>query len=89
MWNYFPIITTVWRFRIFVYLWNIFCVNAVYWIADVLFCRYNEGEGEHAGGGDAVVQPEHPAVDVHVRHVQQSPEFSEYFQHGSPVSESR
>lgn len=69
MWNYFPIITTVWRFRIFVYLWNIFCVNAVYWIADVLFCRYNEREGEHACRGDAVVEAEHPAVNVNVRDV--------------------
>ena len=44
-------------------------MNAVYWIADVLFCRYDEREGEHAGGGDAVVEAEHPAVDVNVRHV--------------------
>ena len=89
MLNYFPIITTVWRFRIFVYLWNIFCVNAVYWIADILLCRYNEREGEHAGGGDAVVQPEHPAVDVNVRDVEQASQLPEYFQHDSRCSLSR
>ena len=88
MWNYFPIITTVWRFRIFVYLWNIFCVNAVYWIADVLFCRYNEREGEHACRGDAVVEAEHPAVNVNVRDVKEAAEFPENFQHDFPVSGS-
>ena len=55
--------------RLFVYLWNILRVNTVYWIAHVLLCRYNEREGEHAGRGDAVVEPEDPAVDVDVGHV--------------------
>ena len=71
------------------YLRYILCVNTIDRISYVLLRRHDQREGEHAGGGDAVVQPEHPAVDVHVRHVQQAPEFSEYFQHGSPVSESR
>ena len=56
-------------------------MNAVYWIADVLFCRYNEGEGEHAGGGDAVVQPENPAINVAVGDMQESPQLPEYLQH--------
>ena len=73
----------------FVYLWNIFCVNAVYWIADVLFCRYNEREGEHACRGDAVVEAEHPAVNVNVRDVKEAAEFPENFQHDFPLSESR
>ena len=54
----------------YLYLWNILCVNTVYWIAHVLLSRYDEWEGEHAGGGDAVVQPEHPAVYVHVGDVE-------------------
>ena len=76
MLNYFPIMTREGGRPVVVvevigtiYLWNILCVNTVYRIAHVLFCRHNEGEGEHARGGDAVVQPEHPAVDVDVRHV--------------------
>ena len=56
-------------------------MNAVYWIADVLFSRYNEREGEHAGCGDAVVQPEDPAVDVAVGDVQEAPQLPEYLQH--------
>ena len=64
-------------------------MNAVYWIADVLFSRYNEREGEHAGCGDAVVQPEDPAVNVNMGHVEQAPELPENFQHDSPLSESR
>ena len=64
-------------------------MNAVYWIADVLFRRYNEREGEHAGCGDAVVEPEDPAVNVNMGHVEQAPELPENFQHDSPLSESR
>jgi len=53
-------------------LWNVFGVYAVYWVADILFGRHNEGEGEHAGGGHAVVQSEHPAVDVNVGDMKES-----------------
>lgn len=75
--------------RLFVYLWNILCVNTVYWIAHVLLCRYYEREGEHAGRGDAVVEPEDPAVDVNVRDVEQASQLPEYFQHDSRCSLSR
>ena len=39
------------------YLWYILCVDAVDGVADVLLGGHNEGEGEHTGGGYAVVQP--------------------------------
>ena len=71
--------------RLFAHLWNILCVNTVYWIAHVLLCRYNEREGEHAGGGHAVVESEHPAVDVNVRDVEQATQLPENFQHDSPL----
>ena len=66
-------------------LWYILGVNAVYGVAHVLLGWDYEGEGEHAGGGHAVVQPEDPAVYVHVRHVQQPTQLTEYFQHGDSL----
>ncbi len=57
-------------------------MDAVYGIAHVLLGRDDEREGEHAGGGDAVVQPKHPAIDVHVGHVEEATQLPEYFQHG-------
>ncbi len=45
---------------------DVFCVDAVYWVADVLFCRHNEREGKHARRCHGVVQSEHPRVDVDV-----------------------
>ena len=56
-------------------------MNAVYWIAHILLCRYNEREGEHAGGGDAVVQTEHPAVNMNVGNVEQTTQLTEYLKH--------
>ena len=56
-------------------------MDAVYRIANILLGRHNQGEGEHAGGGHAVVEPEHPGVDVNMRHVQEPPQLPEYFQH--------
>ena len=55
------------------HLWYVLGVNTVYGVSHILFGRHNETEGKHAGGGDAVVEPEHPAVDVHVRDVEQPP----------------
>jgi len=63
-------------------LGNVLGVNAVDGVADVLLGRHDQGEGEHAGRGHAVVQPEHPRVYVHVGHVEQPAELAEYFQHG-------
>ena len=64
------------------YLWNVFGVYAVYGVADILFGRDDEREGEHAGGSHAVVQPEHPAVNVDVGHMKEPPQLTEYLQHG-------
>ena len=55
---------------------------AVYGVADILFGRDDEREGEHAGGSHAVVQPEHPAVNVDVGHMKEPPQLTEYLQHG-------
>ena len=55
------------------HLWYVLCVNTVYGVSHILLGRHNEAEGKHAGGGDAVVKPEHPAVDVDVRDVEQPP----------------
>ena len=63
------------------YLWNIFGVNAVYWIAHVLLGRHNEREGKHAGGGDAVVKSEDPAVNMNMGDVEQTTQLAEYLQH--------
>ena len=60
-------------------------MNAVDGVADVLLGRDDQTEGEHAGRGDAVVQPEHPAVDVNVRDVQKTTQLPENFQHDSPL----
>ena len=56
-------------------------MDAVNGVADVLLGRDDRAEGEHAGGGDAVVQPEDPAVDVAVGDVQEAPQLPEYLQH--------
>ena len=58
-------------------------MNAVYWVSNILSCRNNKREGKHAGGGDAVVEPEDPAVDVHVGDMQEPLKLSEYLQHAS------
>ena len=63
------------------HLRDVLCVDTVYGVADVLLGRHDKGEGKHAGGGDAVVKSEHPAVDVDVRDVQKPPELSEDLQH--------
>ena len=63
------------------YLWNIFGVNAVYWIAHVLLCRYNEREGKHAGGSDTVVKSEDPAVNMNVGNMEQTSQLTKYLQH--------
>ena len=63
------------------HLWNVFCVYAVYGVADILFGRDNEGEGKHAGGGHAVVQPEHPAVYVDMGDMKEPSKLPEYLQH--------
>ena len=55
------------------HLWYVLGVNTVYGVSHILLGRHNEAEGKHAGGGDAVVKPEHPAVDVAVRDVEQPP----------------
>ena len=70
------------------YLRNIFGVNAVYWIAHILFGGYNERKGEHAGGGDAVVESEDPAINMNMRDVQESTQFSKYLQHDDLFSSS-
>ena len=41
-------------------------MDAVNGVAHILLGGDNQAEGKHAGGGDAVVQPEDPAVDVAV-----------------------
>ena len=38
--------------------WNVFAVDTVDGVANVLFGRYNQTEGEHARCGDRVMQPE-------------------------------
>ena len=64
-------------------------MDAVYRIANILLGRHNQGEGEHAGGGHAVVEPEHPGVDVNMRHVQEPPQLPEYFQHCQALYNSK
>ena len=56
-------------------------MNAVYRVPHILLGGDYEGEGKHAGGGDTVVQPEHPAVNVHVRDMQKPSQLPKYFQH--------
>ena len=65
----------------FYHLGDVLCVDAVDGVAHILLGGDDQTEGEHAGGGDAVVQPEHPAVDVAVRDVQEAPQLPEYLQH--------
>ena len=63
------------------YLRYILCVNTIDRISYVLLRRHDQGEGEHTGGGDAVVKSEHPAVDVAMGDVEEPPQFPEDFQH--------
>ena len=56
-------------------------MDAVDGVAHILLGGDNQAEGKHAGGGDAVVQPEDPAVDVAVGDVQEAPQLPEYLQH--------
>ena len=56
-------------------------MDAVDGVAHILLGGDDEAEGEHAGGGDAVVQPEDPAVDVAVGDVQETPQLPEDLQH--------
>ena len=63
------------------HLGDVLCVDAVNGVAHVLLGGDNQAEGKHAGGGDAVVQPEDPAVDVAVGDVQEAPQLPEYLQH--------
>ena len=56
-------------------------MDAVDGVAHILLGGDDQAEGEHAGGGDAVVQPEHPAVDVAMGDVEEPPQFPEDFQH--------
>ena len=56
-------------------------MDAVDGVSHILLGGDNQAEGEHAGGGDAVVQPEDPAVDVAVGDVQEAPQLPEYLQH--------
>ena len=63
------------------HLWNVFGVYAVYWVANILFGRDNDGEGEHAGGADAVVQPEYPAIDLDMGDMKEPSKLPEYLQH--------
>jgi len=60
---------------------DVLCVDAVDGVAHILLGGDDQAEGEHAGGGDAVVQPEDPAVDVAVGDVQETPQLPEYLQH--------
>lgn len=64
-------------------------MDAVYRIANILLGRHNQWEGKHAGGGHAVVEPEHPGVNVHMRHVQEPPQLPEYFQHCQALYNSK
>ena len=58
---------------------------AVYRVSHVLLGGDDQGEGEHAGRGDAIVQAENPAVDVYVGDVEQSTQLPEYLQHCVPA----
>ena len=50
--------------------------------ADIYGLQFNhDGCASGAGGGDAVVQPEHPAVDVDMADVQQAPQLPEDLEH--------
>ena len=51
-------------------------MDAVDGVAHILLGGDDEAEGEHAGGGDAVVQPEDPVVDGR-RASEASPHFFE------------
>ena len=71
------------------HLRDVLGVDAVDGVAHVLLGGDNQAEGKHAGGGDAVVQPEDPAVDVAVGDVQEAPQLPEYLQHlGARLSSS-
>ena len=59
-------------------------VYAVYGVANVLLGRHDQGEGKHTGSGDTVVEPEDPAVYVHVGDVQEPPQLAEYLKHPLP-----
>ena len=64
---------------------DVFGVYAVYGVANVLLGRHDQGEGEHTGSGHTVVEPEDPAVYVHVGDVQEPPQLAEYLKHPLPV----
>ena len=57
-------------------LWDILGVDAVYGVTNVMFGRHNQTEGKHEGGGDTVMEAEHPAVYVNVAHVEEPTELT-------------
>lgn len=63
-------------------LGDVLGVDAVDGVADVLLGRHDERESEHAGGGDRVVESEHPRVDVNVANAEQPAKLAEDLQHG-------
>ena len=65
----------------FYHLGDVLCVDAVDGVSHILLRGDNQAEGEHAGSGDAVVQPKDPTVDVAVGDVQEAPQLPEYLQH--------
>ena len=56
-------------------------MNAVYGIANILRGGDDDREGQHAGGCQPVVEPEHPGVGGDVGDVQESPQITEYLKH--------
>ena len=62
-------------------LGNVFGVDAVDGVANVLPRRHDQREGQQAHDGEGVVQPEDRAVDVHVAHLDQVLEAAEHVQH--------
>ena len=44
------------------HLGDVIGVDAVYGVADVLRGGHDDGEGQHAGRGQAIVEPQHSAL---------------------------
>ena len=64
-------------------LGNVFGMDAVNGVANILPSRDNQAECQQADNGESVVEPEYGRVDVHVADFDQGLEASEYVDHPS------
>lgn len=63
-------------------LGNVFGVNAIDWIADVLARRYDQREGHEHQNREGVVRSKDQRIDVHMTDANQVLQAAEYVQHG-------